>query len=207
MIAHRKAAIAGQDGLVRAVGAWHVRGMTLTIRPALSSDVEALSILKLTAFRQTFIDGFAVPYPPADLAQFEQESYGVDRVAAELADPTHATWVAQDADGALLAYAHVGPCKLPHPDASADQGELYQLYALNAAQGQGMGGALMRVAMDWLAAAMPGPVWLGVWSGNDRAQAIYGRAGFTKVGEYGFRVGSWTDHEYIFCRDGTDQSL
>jgi RimJ/RimL family protein N-acetyltransferase len=44
---------------------------------------------------------------------------------------------------------------------------------------------------------MPGPVWLGVWSGNDRAQAVYARRGFRKVGEYGFPVGDWTDHEYI----------
>lgn len=181
--------------------------MTAIIRPAAPSDAEALSALKLAAFRETFLDGFAIPYPPADLASFEADSYGVNRVAGELADPTHATWVAQDEGGRLLAYAHAGPCKLPHPEASVDQGELYQLYALNAAQGQGIGGALMRVAMDWLAAEMPGPVWLGVWSGNDRAQAVYAKSGFMKVGEYGFRVGSWTDHEHIFRREAVDQSL
>jgi ribosomal protein S18 acetylase RimI-like enzyme len=169
--------------------------MTL-IRPATPDDVASLAALKLAAFRETFIDGFAVPYPAADLARFEAESYGLGKVAAELADPTHATWVAEDGGG-LLAYAHVGPCKLPHPEASAAQGELYQLYALNAAQGRGVGRALMDASLDWLAAHMPGPVWLGVWSGNDRAQAVYARRGFRKVGEYGFPVGDWTDHEYI----------
>ncbi len=175
-------------------------GAMLTIRSAVPSDAAALSVLKLTAFRQTFLDDFAVPYPPADLALFEQESYGVDRVAAELADLRHATWVAETADGRLQAYAHVGPCKLPHPEASPDQGELYQLYALAAAQGQGIGRALMDVALDWLAQAMPGPVWLGVWSGNERAQAVYAKRGFVKVGDYGFRVGAWTDAEYIYRR-------
>ena len=170
-----------------------------TVRTAHPGDVAALSALKLAAFRETFIDGFAVPYPPADLARFEAESYGPAKIAAELADPTHATWVAEDA-GRLLAYAHVGPCKLPHPQASADQGELYQLYALNAAQGMGVGRALMDAALAWLASAMPGPVWLGVWSGNARAQAVYAKRGFEKVGEYGFPVGDWTDHEYIFRR-------
>ena len=48
--------------------AWHGRAMTSIIRPALSSDVAALSALKLAAFRETFLDGFAIPYPPADLA-------------------------------------------------------------------------------------------------------------------------------------------
>ncbi|KQN04764.1 acetyltransferase [Sphingobium sp. Leaf26] len=177
-----------------------MRSAMLTIRSAVPSDAAVLSVLKLTAFRQTFLDDFAVPYPPADLAVFEQDSYGVERVAAELADPSHATWVAETADGQMLAYAHVGPCKLPHPDASADQGELYQLYALYAAQGQGIGRALMDVALDWLAAEMPGPVWLGVWSGNERAQAVYAKRDFVKVGDYGFRVGAWTDEEYIYRR-------
>jgi ribosomal protein S18 acetylase RimI-like enzyme len=168
-------------------------------RLAQPADVVALSALKLAAFRETFLDGFAIPYPPADLALFEADSYGVATVARELAAPSHATWVAE-ADGRLLAYAHVGPCKLPHPDASAEHGELYQLYALNAAQGQGVGRALMDVALDWLAANRPGPVWLGVWSGNDRAQAVYAKRGFVKVGGYGFPVGTWTDREYIFRR-------
>jgi ribosomal protein S18 acetylase RimI-like enzyme len=172
---------------------------SFAVRPAVPGDAAPLSVLKLAAFRETFIDGFAVPYPPADLARFEEESYGLAKIAAELADPTHATWVAEDG-GRLLAYAHVGPCKLPHPQASADQGELYQLYALNAAQGMGVGRALMDAALDWLAEAMPGPVWLGVWSGNDRAQAVYAKRGFEKVGEYGFPVGDWTDHEFIFRR-------
>ncbi len=173
---------------------------TIIIRPAREDDAVPLAVLKLTAFRETFLDGFQLPYPPADLARFEVESYGVDKITAELADSNHATWVAEDADGRLLAYAHVGPCKLPHCDASAKQGELYQLYALNEAQGLGLGRALMEAALGWLEAEMPGPIWLGVWSGNQRAQAIYARYGFEKVGEYGFPVGDWTDHEFIFRR-------
>ena len=172
---------------------------SFTVRRAITADAAALAALKLAAFRETFLDGFAVPYPPADLALFEAESYGEEKVRAELADPSHATWVAEDG-ARLIAYAHVGPTKLPHPEASAGQGELYQLYALNAAQGRGVGRALMDVALDWLAAAMPGPVWLGVWSGNARAQTVYAGRGFAKVGEYGFPVGAWTDHEYILRR-------
>lgn len=172
-----------------------------TIRPAAAADGEALAALKLAAFRETFLDGFAIPYPPEDLARFEAESYGPARIAAELADPAHATWVARDGAGRLTAYAHAGPCKLPHPDASPAQGELYQLYALNAAQGRGLGRALLDEALGWLARAMPGPVWLGVWSGNKRAQLLYAKRGFRKVGEYGFSVGDWTDREYILRRD------
>ena len=172
--------------------------MTATIRIARPEDAAALAEVKLRTFRETFLEeGFAIPYPPADLAIFEASSYSAASVAAELADPARRTWVAE-AEGRLLGYAQVGPCKLPHPEAGEAQGELYQLYVLREAQGLKLGKALLDAAMDHLAATRPGPVWLGVWSGNDKAQAVYAKRGFTKVGDYRFKVGSWYDEEYIF---------
>ncbi len=97
------------------------------LRAALPADLPALAALKLRTFRETFgPDGFAIPYPAGDLARFEEESYAPARVAAELADPARATWVA-DEGGALVGYAQVGPCKLPHDEVRAGEGELYQL--------------------------------------------------------------------------------
>lgn len=174
--------------------------MTAIIRPATPNDAEALAELKLTTFRETFLDGFAIPYPPDDLAAFEANSYAPAMVSAELADVGRATWVAED-DGVLLAYAQVGPSKLPHPDVASGAGELYQLYARNAAQGLRLGRTLLTLALDHLAVARPGPIWLGVWSGNLKAQAVYAARGFAKVGEYRFPVGSWYDEEFIFRRD------
>lgn len=172
----------------------------MKLRRTGAADVEALAALKLATFRETFIDGFAIPYPPDDLAVFEAETYGPSRVAAELADAGHATWVVEDESAALVGYAHVGPCKLPHEEARPEDGELYQLYVRRSAQGSGAGRRLMDAAFDWLAQVRPGPVWLGVWSGNERAQAVYAARGFRKVGEYGFAVGAWRDHEFIFRR-------
>lgn len=174
--------------------------MTIAIRPALPEDAEALARLKLITFRQTFLEeGFAIPYPPADLAIFEAEAYSADAVRGELADGARRTWVA-DRDGELLGYAQVGPCKLPHVEVAPDDGELYQLYVLREAQGLRLGAGLLAAALDHLAETRPGPVWLGVWSGNDKAQAVYAARGFEKVGEYRFKVGSWYDEEYIMRR-------
>jgi len=168
------------------------------IRLARPDDAPALAGLKLASFRQTFLDeGFGIPYPPADLALFEATSYAEAVVAAEIADPGRRNWVAER-DGRLIGYAQVGPCKLPHSEARPDHGELYQLYVLREAQGLKLGKALLDAALDHLAAARPGPVWLGVWSGNAKAQAVYAAKGFEKVGDYRFQVGSWYDEEYIF---------
>ena len=56
------------------------------LRIAGAGDVAALAALKRTTFRETFLEDFAIPYPPADIAVFEAETYGVARVAQELGD-------------------------------------------------------------------------------------------------------------------------
>ena len=43
-----------------------------------------------------------------------------------------------------------------------------------------------------------------MWSENFGAQRFYGREGFEKVGEYGFRVGATVDHEFILRRRAQD---
>ncbi len=171
------------------------------LRFARPDEAGALAELKLATFRETFIDGFAIPYPAADLAAFEEGSYSAAVVAAELADPALATWVAEGADGRLLGYAKVGPGKLPHAAMTKSAGELYQLYVRGEAQGLGLGRALLDAALDHLAATRPGPVWLGVWEGNLRAQAVYAARGFAPVGSYSFMVGDWEDRDLIFRRD------
>jgi ribosomal protein S18 acetylase RimI-like enzyme len=171
------------------------------LRPATTKDIAALAALKLATFRETFLEDFAIPYPPHDLARFETETYGEARIAEDLADDAHATWVCEGADGSLLAYAHAGPCKLPHPEVTTRSGELYQIYVRRAAQGMGLGKALLGASLTWLAETYPGALWIGVWSGNDRAQAVYSAAGFRKVGDYHFMVGDHRDDEFIFRRD------
>ena len=93
-----------------------------------------------------------------------------------------------------------GPCTLPHPDVRPGHAELQRLYVLDDAQGQGLGRRLMDVALGWMQAGSPGPQWIGVWSGNAKAQRLYAAYGFRKVGGYPFPVGSWRDEEYILRR-------
>jgi ribosomal protein S18 acetylase RimI-like enzyme len=175
--------------------------LTGALRLARPDEAGALAELKLVTFRETFIDGFAIPYPPVDLAAFEQASYSPDVVAAELANPARTTWVEEASDGRLIGYAQVGPCKLPHPEVTPDAGELYQIYVRREAQGTGLGGRLLRTALDHLRETRPGPIWLGVWEANHLAQAVYAGRGFREVGSYRFMVGDWEDRDLIYRRD------
>ena len=49
-------------------------------------------------------------------------------------------------------------------------------------------------------AALPVPQWIGVWSDNFKAQALYKAYGFERVGEYKFPVGKTLDDEFILRR-------
>jgi diamine N-acetyltransferase len=166
-----------------------------TIRRALASDAPAVADLGA----RTFSDTFAHLYPPEDLAAFLAEAHAPAKVAAEIADPAMGVWLAER-DGAAVGYAVAGPCHLPHPEVTPACGELQRIYVDKAAQGEGLGGRLMEIALDWLERDGPRRLWIGVWSGNVGAQRLYERAGFRKVGEYGFKVGASTDHEFILAR-------
>lgn len=168
-------------------------------RPARSDDASELAALGRQTFVDTFVDGFAIPYPADDLAGFLQAAFSVPTTAASLADPARAWWVAED-QGTIVAFAEAGPCALPHPEAGPHDGELKRLYVGRAHQGLGLGPRLLEIALGWLNQAHAGPQWIGVWSGNRRAQALYARHGFTKAGEYDYPVGRWIDREFILRR-------
>ncbi|WP_423395095.1 GNAT family N-acetyltransferase [Burkholderia sp. LMG 21824] len=173
----------------------------MLIRVATPSDAIPLAELKSDTFRETFLhDGFGIDYPPHDLAAYEAQAYSVETITGQLNDPQCRTWVAENDDGQLVGYAHAGPCKLPHPEVTDGSGEIHQIYLRRGTQGTGAGRALFDFALDYLATERPGPVWLGVWSGNAKAIAFYEKAGFERVGTYEFKVGEATDLEFIYRR-------
>ena len=69
-----------------------------------------------------------------------------------------------------------------------------------SAQGLGLGTELMKRALEWMQANTSGALWIGVWSGNHKAQKLYQANGFEKVGEYDYPVGDWLDREFILRR-------
>lgn len=171
----------------------------ITIRKAVREDLSALSELSRRTFTETFIEGFAIPYPADDLEGFYDESFGEEALAKRISDPSCMFWVAER-EGELLALCHAGPNGLPHPDAREGELELRRLYVARSAQGLGLGTTLLKMALDWMETNTTGALWIGVWSGNLKAQKLYQAYGFTKVGEYQYPVGSWIDDEFILRR-------
>jgi len=170
------------------------------IRRARLEDAEALAALGERTFRATFIDEFQIPYPQEDLDPYLRAKYAPASFAKLIEADDCAVWVAEPLGRGLVGYATAGPCKLPHPDLRPGEKELHYLYVERAVFGTGLGVQLMDVAMAWLDPHGDARTWLGVWSGNERAQRFYRRYGFEKVGEYDYPVGKWLDREFIMRR-------
>lgn len=171
----------------------------VTLRVAAPEDAETLSRLGWETFLHTFVEGFAMPYAPDDLRAFHATSYAPEHFAHLLADPGCRAWLAERSDEAV-GFATVGPAGLPHPELRPDDGELKRLYVRAEEKGAGLAARLMDEALAWLERDGPRTIWLGVWSGNLRAQRFYARYGFEKAGEYDYPVGRVVDHEFIMRR-------
>ena len=169
------------------------------IRPAVDADAAALGALGRETFIDTFVAGFGIPYPAEDLAAFLDASFNAGAIRAKLNEPGAAWWVAER-DGELLAFANTGPNTLPHPDARPSHAELRRLYVAKRAQGLGLGTKLLAIALEWMEANSDGPLCIGVWSGNLKAQKLYAAYGFEKAGAYQYPVGRWLDDEFILRR-------
>lgn len=170
--------------------------MALAIRRATPADAAALAAIAAA----TFTEAFGHLYPPEDLDAFLRESYAVDRQRVILEHPDYAVWLLED-DGVAVGHAAAGPCGLPNPAVRPGDGELKRLYVLAKYQNSGWGGRLFQAALDWLLAAGPRALWIGVWENNPGAQRFYARHGFVKVGEHTFPVGRVVDREFTLRRE------
>jgi diamine N-acetyltransferase len=145
---------------------------------------------------ETFAETFGANYPPEHLEAFLAEKYDPDVMAGELADPDVEVRVAEQA-GRMVAFCKLGAMSLPIDPGPEPCVELHRIYVRSEAQGLGLGRELLDWAIERSRQRGAAHLFLGVWAGNARAQAIYARRGFETVGGYKFRVGGTLDDEAI----------
>lgn len=164
--------------------------MTVTFRNAAPIDAEALAELG----RRSFVDTFGHLYSPEDLTAF-LANHSVDNWAQELADPAFAIRIGE-ADGRAVAYAKIGPPKLPfEPRGTAV--ELRQFYVLSDWHGRGAAGEMMAWVLDEARRRGGADLYLSVFVDNPRARAFYAKYGFVEEGRYAFMVGDQADEDIV----------
>lgn len=157
----------------------------VNIRKANTGDACVLTMLG----RQTFHDTFASQNLPEDMTAYIQESFTLERVAAELADP-NAFFLLAEIAGELIGYAKLAAVLAPPCITVPQPLRLSKLYVSAEVIGSGIGAALMQACFEWGRKSGYRSLWLGVWEHNTRARSFYKRWGFAPVGTENFRLGS-----------------
>jgi diamine N-acetyltransferase len=164
----------------------------MTFRDAREDDAAELADIG----RDTFVEAFGSAYSSSDLKQFLDETYSVEKMAADLRDPDVEVRMAFSGKR-VVAYCKIGPVKLPIDTGPEPALELHRVYVRQAGQGVGVGRILLTWAIERARRRGAKNLFLGVWQANHRAISVYESRSFEKVGTYKFKVGDTLDDEFI----------
>ena len=160
------------------------------LQPLTADQVDAVSALARTVWQATYS-------PLISQAQIEimlADRYAAARILAQLGDPRHAWWIAQQRS-ALIGFAHAA---LDGTDCKLDK-----LYVRPDSQRQGIGLTLLQAVQNWARQHQARRLWLQVNRGNTQAIAAYKKYGFHLVESRVFDIG----HGYVMDDHVMEQAL
>ena len=166
----------------------------LTFRRATAADAAAYSALA----RQLAIDTFAQHNDPDDFALYLRETYGVERQAAEIADPDSVVLLAE-IEGDIAGYAYLRPGRTPACVTGESPVEISRFYVDGRWHGRGVAQALMRRTAAVARERGARTIWLGVWEQNHRGRAFYAKCGYDEVGSHVFMLGTDAQRDLVMA--------
>ena len=155
----------------------------ITLRRAHADDAAKLSLVGGASFLESFADD----HPGDALVTHVQDGHSADQYARWLADPAWALWIVEEAVGAPIGYAVLGPATLP--GAQAGDLELKRIYILHRWHGGGRGKALYKAVEDEARERHAKRLILAVYTANTAAQGFYAHMGFSQIANTVFMVG------------------
>lgn len=164
----------------------------MIVRPAAATDAAAIAHIHVASWRAAY-PGIV----PDDVLARLDVGVSTARWERRFADPEYpqGTFVAEDAAGAVVGFANGGPERDGTPGYA---GELYALYLLQQAQGQGAGRALVRAVTNWLAAREMTAMLVWVLAENGGARGFYERLGGRYVATKPYAIGGRTLDEVAY---------
>lgn len=170
--------------------------MDWTVRQAGVEDADHLALIGSASFLETFaglLDGDAI----VDHCQREHSP-------AAYRDYLKAggqAWLVEVSPGrAPVGFSLLGSTNLPGSVSDGSDIELKRIYTLSKFHGAGVGAALMQRAVGFGEQRGYNRLLLGVYAGNDRAQAFYAKQGFVKIADRQFRVGNRDYDDVVLAR-------
>jgi ribosomal protein S18 acetylase RimI-like enzyme len=170
----------------------------IPLRPAQPKDVQAIATLGSTVFASTF--GHSLP--ASDLDAYLKDAYSPSSIASGLANPQMDIVVACNDVDHVIGFAQLTRGTLEECVSQKEKLiELQRLYVGEEYHGRGVGKALIERVEEMAREQGFRTLWLGVWEENLKAQKVYGRMGFEKVGEHDFKMGECVQTDWILSKD------
>lgn len=143
----------------------------ITIRRAVPSDAPEIAQVQVTTWRDSYPGILPSRYLVGmSLARITARW----RAALAQTEPVSGVFVAQTVGAQLVGYGSCGPRRSNRP--SEARGEIYEVYVMPAAQGQGVGRGLMAAMAEHLVTRDLGPALVWVLKDNP-ARWFYQRLG------------------------------
>jgi diamine N-acetyltransferase len=163
----------------------------IVLRECVPGDEDALALIGAATFLETYAGLLEGP----DILAHCRVQHAAAQYAAWLSRPDYKLCLAE-LKGASVGFAVLSPPDLPVA-LTEDDIELKRIYLLHRFQGGGLGRRLLEWSVAQARSLRQKRLLLGVNADNTTALAFYARAGFVRIGERKFRVGSMLCDDYI----------
>jgi ribosomal protein S18 acetylase RimI-like enzyme len=159
--------------------------------------MKAIEIIKIgekdvaklqTISKQTFYETFAAVNTEENMTRYQEESFSIEKLTAELNNPDAAFYFAV-LDEEVIGYLklNTGASQTELKDSKAL--EIERIYVAQAFHGKKVGQLLYEKAIQVAQEAGVEYVWLGVWEENARAIRFYEKNGFVPFDKHLFKLG------------------
>ena len=149
----------------------------------------------------TFLQTYAPTHDAADILAHAAKNHSVAAYERLLAVQENRAYAAEILPGeAAIGYILCAAPELPAETIKPGDYELRRIYLLHRFQGLGIGGALLRQAINAARELGYRRLTLGVYGKNHDALRFYEKAGFREIGERTFTVGRTVCHDYVLAR-------
>lgn len=148
-----------------------------------------------------FTEAYGPTHPEPELSRYLARSFSVDKVRDEITDNDVTMFVAEGEELRPLGYAFLRKtAELPDGVTSFNSFEVVRFYVEAAAQGRGIGAALMEKCFAESRQRGADTIWLQVWKEAPWAIGFYARMGFRPVGSAAFYFGEQVGDDHIMSR-------
>ncbi|HJP61446.1 MAG TPA: GNAT family N-acetyltransferase [Gemmatimonadaceae bacterium] len=163
------------------------------------SSTDAAMLAELGA--RLFTEAYGPTHPEPELSRYLARSFSIESVRDAINDETVTMLVAEDFSSRPIGYAFLKKTiQLPEGVDSSNSFEIVRFYVAAAAQGRGVGAALMEECLEEARRRDADTVWLQVWKEAPWAVRFYKRMGFAAVGSAPFYFGDQIGDDHIMSR-------